>query len=271
MKCYLLQKASLVLPRRGKNIINLGAALAASYCVADTPIRTKRYALHCRNTFVPTLPTEPIADELLSNRLQSFLLVDTGVKWMRDSRNFMLLRFSLFFRAMEEGWFEFQSVKIRKKTWEIRIMRIVWIMARKISKKRNGGIKIYSNIFRTFCMDFVCWKEEIFPYLYFILLMIRLMLILLSRNFYINEFFCVKINVSNKVIIKRIRCHVPFLKDSYRWMEHVRTARMWNNDTIEKAIRYEVDTTIIKFQRFDSIQARQGLLDGLNWLFRDIM
>lgn len=44
---------------------------------------------------------------------------------------------------------------------------------------------------------------------------------------------------------------------------------MWNNNTIEKAIRYEVDTTIIKFQRFASI--RGGLLDGLNRLFRDIM
>lgn len=38
-------------------------------------------------------------------------------------------------------------------------------------------------------MDFVCWKEEIFPHLYFILLMTKLLLILLLRNFYINEFF----------------------------------------------------------------------------------
>ena len=43
-------------------------------------------------------------------------------------------------------------------------------------------------------MDFVCWKEEIFPYLYFILLMIRLLLILLSGNFYINEFFFLREN-----------------------------------------------------------------------------
>lgn len=75
-------QASLVLPRRGKNIINLGA-FAVVRGQRNTSIRTKRYALHSRNTFVPTLPIEQDRrwTPLESFTLQVFL--DTGERKIR--------------------------------------------------------------------------------------------------------------------------------------------------------------------------------------------
>lgn len=71
------------------------------------------------------------------------------------------------------------------------------------------------------------------------------------------NYFFVKIKCVKQVIIKRIRYHIAFFK---RFLPvnriHVRSVKKWNNNTIEKAIRYEVDTTI-KFQRSASIRARE--------------
>lgn len=74
------------------------------------------------------------------------------------------------------------------------------------------------------------------------------------------NYFFVKIKCVKQVIIKRKKIFditSPFLNDSFRMNRiHVRSVKKWNNNTIEKAIRYEVDTTI-KFQRSASIRTRE--------------